>query len=196
MSDTEFWTLLDAVRAAQPEAPAQWLAEQLGRDPARLMAFDRCWLTQVDAAYNWQLWAAAYVLQGGCSDDGFWEFRNGLIGMGREAYEAITRNPDAIVDWFEDEDDYFDKTEALAELSYELQPVWRTLTGAGEDDYFEHGLALRNTPTGTAWSSGDDEEAVLRTMLPRAVAQYWDGDGVEDGDEGEEREEREEGQGD
>ncbi len=36
----------------------------------------------VDRAYSWPLWAAAYIMGGGCSDDGFWDFRSTLISMG------------------------------------------------------------------------------------------------------------------
>ena len=122
------------------------------------------------------------MLQGGCSDDGFWEFRNGLIGLGREAYEAITRDPDSIVDWFEDEDDYYDQTE-LAELSYDLQDVWRELSGADPDSFMEHGLTLRSTPTGTRRDDEADEVASLRASVPRAVAKYWDEDGEGDDDD-------------
>jgi Protein of unknown function (DUF4240) len=41
----------------------------------------------MDKAYNWPLWGAAYVINGGCSDDSFADFRASLISRGRAAFE-------------------------------------------------------------------------------------------------------------
>jgi hypothetical protein len=37
-------------------------------------------------SYTNPLWAAAYVINGGCSDDGFDYFRGWLIAQGREVF--------------------------------------------------------------------------------------------------------------
>jgi hypothetical protein len=39
-------------------------------------------------SYDWGLWGAAYVINGGCSDDCFDYFRAYLISRGREVFEA------------------------------------------------------------------------------------------------------------
>ena len=49
-------------------------------------------------AYDWRLWAAAYVIHGGCSDDTFWDFRAGLVALGRDIYERALRDPDSLVE--------------------------------------------------------------------------------------------------
>lgn len=36
------------------------------------------------ALYRRDLWAAAYIIGGGCSDDSFIDFRAGLIAQGHE----------------------------------------------------------------------------------------------------------------
>ena len=38
----------------------------------------------MDDSYRWDLWGAAYLANGGCSDDGFDYFRGWLIGQGRK----------------------------------------------------------------------------------------------------------------
>ncbi len=186
MTEDEFWANVAATRAAQSPTPGEWLSALLQHDSAQLVAFDHWWTRKLYQAYDWRLWDAAYVLQGGCSDDGFFEFRNALIGMGREAYEAITANPDVIVDWFDDEDDYWDKTEAMAELAYDVQDAWRKAAGQSEDAYIEHAdLPHPTQPTGQARAdaNSDTEEAGLRASVPRAMAAYWDSDGGK-GEEG------------
>ncbi len=47
-------------------------------------------------AYAWSLWGAAYVLNGGCSDDAFTDFRATLISMGRRIYEAALEDPNSL----------------------------------------------------------------------------------------------------
>jgi hypothetical protein len=41
------------------------------------------------------LWAAAYLIEGGC-DDGFMDFRAGLMLQGRTAFEAAVADPDSL----------------------------------------------------------------------------------------------------
>ena len=50
-----------------------------------------------DLAYTWKLWGAAYMIGGGCSDDGFIDFRYGLIAKGQTVFEAAVRDPDSLV---------------------------------------------------------------------------------------------------
>jgi hypothetical protein len=41
-------------------------------------------------------WGAAYLANGGCSDDGFDYFRGWLIGQGRKVYETVLADPDSL----------------------------------------------------------------------------------------------------
>jgi hypothetical protein len=49
-------------------------------------------------SYRSPLWAAAYVINGGCSDDGFENFRSRLITQGRQVYERTVADPDTLAD--------------------------------------------------------------------------------------------------
>src|ERR1700683_5267196 len=46
------------------------------------------------ALYRRDVWAAAYLIEGGCSDDAFTDFRAGIIGQGQHWYDAVTESPD------------------------------------------------------------------------------------------------------
>jgi hypothetical protein len=50
------------------------------------------------ALYRYDLWAAAYLIGGGCSDDGFIDFRAGLIAQGRDWYHKAAASPDSLAD--------------------------------------------------------------------------------------------------
>jgi hypothetical protein len=68
--------------------------ETLGED--EIISF-QTHLQQVMAeSYRWDLWGAAYIANGGCSDDGFEYFRAWLISQGRRYYEKCLANPDSI----------------------------------------------------------------------------------------------------
>jgi hypothetical protein len=47
-------------------------------------------------AYTWDLWGAAYIVDGGCSDDSFMDFRSWLIAQGRDFYYSMRSNPDSL----------------------------------------------------------------------------------------------------
>ena len=51
-----------------------------------------------DRAYSWELWAAAYIIGGGCSDDSFSDFRSTLISMGRQTFERALADPQSLAD--------------------------------------------------------------------------------------------------
>lgn len=105
MDDHTFWELIDASRARcrpastddaeQQHAILEALLIQL--PAAEIAEFDRIFRRLHRAAYTWDLWAAAYIIHGGCSDDGFTDFRSGLIGLGREVYENAVRDPATLV---------------------------------------------------------------------------------------------------
>jgi uncharacterized protein DUF4240 len=61
--------------------------EEFGHELSRRMA----------ETYRWDLWAVAYVANGGESDDGFDYFRGWLITRGRTRYEEALRDPPAAV---------------------------------------------------------------------------------------------------
>jgi hypothetical protein len=52
----------------------------------------------MSCSYLGSLWAAAYRINGDCSDDGFDYFRDWLITQGRDMFEAAVADPDALAD--------------------------------------------------------------------------------------------------
>lgn len=80
--------------------------------------FDRAFA----AAYQWLLWAAAYIIEGGCSDDGFMDFRYGLISRGRSVFERALADPDSLADVADDTTDGFIPNE---DFGYVAQRVYQ-----------------------------------------------------------------------
>lgn len=99
--EAAFWRLVEGARGAErdPERTAARLGQRLGDlPPEEIARFDAVLQELMTRTYTWDLWAAAYILQGGCSDDCFEYFRGWLIAQGRAVFEAAERDPESLAD--------------------------------------------------------------------------------------------------
>ncbi|CAN7651757.1 DUF4240 domain-containing protein [Bradyrhizobium sp. LjRoot220] len=81
------------------------LISALSKDEA--LEFAQHFDAMMHEAYNWPLWGAAYVIDGGCSDDAFTDFRTALISRGPQAFERALADPDSLADEDFEESDWF-----------------------------------------------------------------------------------------
>jgi hypothetical protein len=97
-----FWTIIDGVHARAGndlDARIKLLdGEMAKRSLDDIQAFQRYYDRQIVASFRWDLWGAAYVMNGGCSDDGFRYFRDWLISEGRKTFESAMKSPDSLAD--------------------------------------------------------------------------------------------------
>ncbi|MCX5304839.1 DUF4240 domain-containing protein [Streptomyces sp. NBC_00160] len=98
MDKQTFWQLIETARADAPEHEvAPRAAELLAQRPeSEIAAAQQVLWDLLAESYRAPLWAAAYVINGGCSDDGFDYFRGWLLTQGREAFEAALADPDSL----------------------------------------------------------------------------------------------------
>ncbi|HEV3163871.1 MAG TPA: DUF4240 domain-containing protein [Isosphaeraceae bacterium] len=113
MDEDRFWSIIAQSRArVDPgevsdsdefcEAQSENLKEILAElSPEEIIAYDARFSDLSQKAYRWDLWGAAYWPHGGCSDDGFIDFRScliSLISLGKELYYQILNDPDSLAD--------------------------------------------------------------------------------------------------
>ncbi len=154
-----FWKLIDA--AAGADARRDALAEQLASlSREDLIAFQAHFDRAFDAAYQWPLWGAAYLMQGGCSDDGFMDFRYGLISLGRSIYEAALAEPDSLASLANGE--FADEL-----YGYVALDIYETRF---DDDMPRDDVPPLGEPEGIVWDF--DDSADNRQHLPRLSAKY------------------------
>jgi hypothetical protein len=164
-----FWDLL--AHACEPGEEEVWhdrLVEELAHlPPEDILAFARRFDSFLDAAYTFDLWGAAWLINSGCSDDGFSDFRNWLVGMGHQVYEAALANPDSLADVVSPDEVY------AAGISGAPGTAWEQVTG-GDDEAFLDALYGKGGPVtslrGEDWDF-DDEAEVLR-RLPHLAEIY------------------------
>jgi hypothetical protein len=154
MDRATFWQLIDAARhmsqgscAQHAEALMHLLVQQ---EPDEIIAFDRIFDQVMAEAYDYDLWGAAYVINGGCSDDCFEYFRGWLIAHGEAIYRAALHDPDSLVP-FLDPDEAGAGGHECEELHYAARDAYEERVGSDMPAGPAAALAL----TGEQWSEDD-----------------------------------------
>jgi hypothetical protein len=102
MRTDDFWAVIDRATADRPGSPdevAQRATADLAtRDPEEIVAWGRHLDKVMAASGKEDLWAAAYLINGGCSEEGFDNFRGWLIANGRDVVARAVREPDTLAE--------------------------------------------------------------------------------------------------
>lgn len=181
MDLTSFWELVDSSRAvtSDQDERLEWLTSVLASLPAGEIADFQVHLDrQRSRVDTWDHWAAAAVVNGGCSDDGCLYFQSWLVGLGREEFERIAGDPDALASVV---------TPGLSfeleweELDYVAAEAFRLASGDAEGlekELLARGHASRSSPApyGAQWDPDDPAEVFAR--LPRLAALFRVGEEV------------------
>lgn len=161
MDQDRFWSIVDDVKDS-PKPNVAIAVELRKLLPEEIISFQENMNRMRDQANRWDLWGAAYLMQGGCSDDAFEYFRLGLISKGKEIYENVLRNPDLLADL-----ELLNKHEELnGELfGYAVMQIYEELTGSKMP--LPSGTNILE-PEGEEWDFDDLDECEKR--LPKLTA--------------------------
>lgn len=108
MDKEKFWALIDKARGSVSswEDMAAPLTDELAQlDKKDILRWYQILSLYQKLSYKNKLWAAAYVINGGCSDDGFDYFRGWLTAQGKEVFLNALKNPDSLANTDICEDD-------------------------------------------------------------------------------------------
>ena len=172
MSEEKFWEIIEQSKSEDPQDQLDKLIEILSEMTVDdIFGFDYRLDKFLEQSYNSDLWAAAYVVCGGCSDDGFDYFRAWLVSRGKEIYEKALENPDSLIDVFAEMENDFPENE---ELLYATLDAYEELTGK-EDFYevldsFEDDFAILEIEL--TWD--EDDPKTLETICPKLFERYYD----------------------
>ncbi|CAM3051780.1 DUF4240 domain-containing protein [Flavobacterium frigoris] len=122
-------------------------------------------------SYNPELWCAAYIVSGGCSDGGFEYFRCWLISQGKEVFYRVKSNPDALVNEVVE-----------GRESYEFEGFWYVAMNAfknstGEDlySYIDYDAFVTNDENYPLlkFNWNPDEPATMEKVCPVLFQKLW-----------------------
>ena len=184
MTITEFWGLIDKARESTDGQEKMYdsLVASLARlGVPQIMEWQQIFDRYQRLSYKPKLWAAAYVINGGCSDDCFDYFRAWLTAQGKTVFLQALRDPDSLAE-------EVDPDEAECEFENMLgvgAAAYFARTGATRD-YRGFYAELKEYPLSEAlaaqmeaeivyaddidveWDEGDD----LTKLLPRLCEEY------------------------
>ncbi len=189
MDINEWWGLVERAREAAgdraddrdlPDDPLPGaLTDVLAAlEPERIAAFAVTAVDVTGSAYRWPLWNAAYLIEGGCGDDGFMDFRDGLALLGRETFTRAVADPHSlaglpVVIRMSRESGWI----GYESLNTPVAEAYRRHRGetASLDAAVEAALRDRIRPADPAGESWDAEDAdAARRHLPRLAALFLD----------------------
>ena len=168
--DDRWWDLIERSRkgAEGPEEQAEQLHDLLvdELEADEILAFDKFVHEKLRDAYRFDLWEVAYVMNGGCSDDGFDYFCGWLVGKGRKHYEAALANPEDAAKGVSPDDEPFENES----FWYVSANAWKEKTG-GDDAAYEKAATQ---VTRTIQGEGFDEDAAYE-KYPKLAKKFGGG---------------------
>jgi hypothetical protein len=166
MDRAAFWTVIDDARSCAEDDRA--FMTRLGvrlrtLSPQELTQFQTHFDEVHDGSHTLGLWGAAYIANGGCSNDAFDYFRAWLIGQGQETFERVMADPDSLVEVSGDTRNDHD----LEELMYIAERIYKEKTGGAAMEY----APISYRELGEDWDFEDKEE--MKRRYPKLVTRYW-----------------------
>ncbi|MHA1109682.1 MAG: DUF4240 domain-containing protein [Promethearchaeota archaeon] len=176
-----FWELIGE-SAGDSKRLATLLKEQ---KPEDVRGFGDLLDLHFSKAFNWNLWAAAYLINGGCGEEEFDQFLYWLISSGEETYENALQDPDTLNDVVKDDTSTFND-EIIIAIARTLDRLGKEIEGKSNvtipADLMQYQKKHRK-PRGKEWK--DDKE--LLEMFPNLGERFgemleWDEDDEMDDD--------------
>lgn len=158
MTEAAFWQLIAETRSVAGDDTAtqsKLLEERLTQlSPQAIVDFAQIRRGLDERAYTWDLRGAADVIEDGCSDDCFRNFRGYLISLGQGPYENALSNPDSLASVAQDaETGDWERANDVAPEAYS------TVTGR---DFPSDDSDLSGEPRGTPLDENDTAGLALR----------------------------------
>ena len=167
MTDARFWAIIaeSTPFEANTDKQAAVLRASLEKlTPAELEGYERIFERLMKESYSWDLWGAAYVANGGASDDGFEYFRCWLISKGESTFRKVSTNPDSLADILAKGSEGELEFE---EFAYIAREVWAKKTGRDPGDML--GMMYDAKPSGVPFA---EDPASLKKRYPKLWARF------------------------
>ncbi len=180
MNENQFWQLIGEARVQANNDDYEVVNELemllLEQTPEDILEFDRHFYRVYFTSYRADLWGAAFIMNGGCSDDAFDYFRGWLITQGREVFEKALKHPDSLATYVPDnaEADFGFENEDVLDVAAR---VWAKKTGLDRDAFYEARGVGGRYPTleEFVWSDGkgDIDETKGKRLYPKLWSKFW-----------------------
>lgn len=169
-----YWDIVDKSLKStnNQDDQEQFLIKEIGKlTPKQMIGFRLRTDKFLYDTYNSEMWCAGYIMNGGCSDDGFEYFRNWVISRGKKVYYNAKQNPDNLIS----------EVDKDAEI-YEFESFWYVALEAfnqktGKDlyDYVDdenfHTKEGQYPAIDFTWQEEDPES--MKKICPKLFEALW-----------------------
>jgi hypothetical protein len=118
------------------------------------------------------MWCAGYIMNGGCSDDGFEYFRNWVISRGKTIYYNAKQNPDNLISEVNTELEMYD----FESFWYVALEAFKQKTGKDLYDYIDYENFKTNggnyPQIEFTWNEENPES--MKKICPKLFEKIWD----------------------
>ncbi len=111
MEEEAYWQLIrqSRLKTSNPDEMEAWLTERLEKcTSSEIIGFHLRTQQLLHQLYTSELWCAAYLLNGGCSDDAFEYFRCWVIAKGKKVYYQALANADNLTAEFDSDTEEYE----------------------------------------------------------------------------------------
>jgi hypothetical protein len=163
MESKKFWKIIENTKSESSgdyEKQQSLLERELLKLTAKeVLEFDNKFRTLRGKIYTWDFWAAAYIINGGCSDDCFSDFRGWLIGQGKSIFESAVQNIETLSELKETNDGDWEG------LSYISTDIYKKKTGNDMPNEIQENFEI----IGEEWEEDENE---LKNRFPKLYAKF------------------------
>ncbi len=161
MESDKFWSIISTAKSNSSGELEKHVSEiekeLLKLNKIEIVEFDNTFRKFRGEIYNWDFWAAAYIINGGCSDDCFSDFRGWLIFQGQNVFESAINDIESISKFKDISDGDWEA------FSYLIYDTYYKKTGLDMPE----GIVENYEISGDEWSEDGDD-------LEKKYPKLWD----------------------
>ncbi|MFV8351914.1 DUF4240 domain-containing protein [Flavobacterium sp. XS2P14] len=163
MQTERFWQIIEVSKSKSngdyEKQQNELEKELLKLSGIEILEFDNKFRTLRGEIYSWDFWAAAYIINGGCSDDSFSDFRGWLIGQGKTIYNNAINDIETLSILKDTNDGDWEG------LSYVPTDAYKKMTGRDIPEGIKENFEI----AGEEWEENENE---LKSKFPKLWKQF------------------------
>ena len=162
-----YWQIIDkSLKNTQNQIEQEkFITNELSKlEPNQIIGFKLRTDRFLADTYTSEMWCAGYIMNGGCSDDGFDYFRGWVISKGKEAYYQAKTEPDTLIKYYEEELEFYE----FENFWYLGVETFKNKTGFDLDDFIE--VEHFNQEIEFNWTEEDDDSR--RQICPKLFNKF------------------------
>lgn len=173
LDENLYWQIIKSASKKYPDQDTQeqsLISQLTNLSPIQIVSFKLRTNKLLYDIYNSKMWCAGYIMNGGCSDDGFEYFRCWVISKGKDVYYSSMSNPDNLVHELDDEiEDY-----EFEGFLYVANDAFKKKTGKEIYDFMDDETSeYRESNVSIEFDWEEDQPETLKALCPKLFEAKW-----------------------